>query len=172
MKAPIILWVKTETDRKALRMEGILFLVYWLCILLFLYAAVDKLNNFQVFKIQLGKSPLLTRLSDLVAWSVPSAELVICWLIFNDKTRLVGLYGFFFMMILFTCYLFVLINYSYFIPCNCASILQGLSHQAHMIFNLLYACIAVYGMMLIERIHKTKNVFKPGDESGESRTPV
>ncbi len=153
-------------------MERLLFVIYWLCILLFLYAAADKWINFQVFKIQLGKSPLLTGFADLVAFSVPSAELLICGMIFNEKTRLAGLYGFFFMMILFTCYLFVLINYSYFIPCNCASILQGLSHQSHMIFNLFYAGMAVYGVMLIEKIHKTRKEFKPGDESGESRTPV
>ena len=49
----------------------ILEIICLLYILLFAYAAVSKLLDFESFRIQLAQSPLLSSHTDWVAWTVP-----------------------------------------------------------------------------------------------------
>jgi hypothetical protein len=42
-----------------------------LLVLLFMYAAVTKLLDYQTFKFQLAKSPFITQFSAIIAWTLP-----------------------------------------------------------------------------------------------------
>ena len=55
----------------------ILELICLLYILLFVYAAVSKLLDFENFQVQLGQSPLLSAFAGWVAWIVPIVEIII-----------------------------------------------------------------------------------------------
>src|SRR5690606_30036638 len=96
--------------KPSLRWWSILLeLIVMLCVLLFLYAAVNKLMDVQKFRVQIGQSPLLTPIAGFTAWAVPLLEIALALLLLFHKTRLLGLYGFFGMMVLFSAYIVVLV---------------------------------------------------------------
>lgn len=123
-----------------------------LLILLFIYAALSKLLDYQRFSVQLSKSPLLSSFASAAAIGVPLMEIVISFLLLNKRSRSLGLYASLFLLSLFTFYLIAIINFSYYIPCSCGGILQGLSWNAHIIFNTAFILITIIGIILERRI--------------------
>lgn len=56
-------------------------IICFLYILLFVYAAISKLLDFENFRVQLGQSPLLSAFAGSIAWLVPILELLIALLL-------------------------------------------------------------------------------------------
>ncbi|WP_413999293.1 MauE/DoxX family redox-associated membrane protein [Flavobacterium sp. W1B] len=132
-----------------------------LYILLFVYAAVSKLLDFENFQVQLGQSPLLSAFAGWVSWGVPIVELVIALLLVFPRFRLVGLYAAFSLMVMFTTYIYIILNFSPHIPCSCGGILEKLSWSQHMFFNILFIVLAFIAflfsdnsLLFITRKHK------------------
>ena len=46
-----------------------------LFIILFMYAALTKLLDYEKFRVQIGQSPLLTAFAGWIAWMVPVARM-------------------------------------------------------------------------------------------------
>lgn len=124
-------------------------LIAYACMLLFFYAAVDKLFAFELFKTQLGKSPLLLGMNNWLAWLVPLLELGICALLLFERTRVLGFYAFFFQMMLFAFYLIALLNFSFYVPCSCGLLISGFSWPGHVVFNIAFALLAAVGIALM-----------------------
>ena len=82
--------------KKKIALEIICFLF----ILLFTYAAVTKLIDYQKFTVQIGQSPLLTDFAGVLAWAVPGVELLIAGMLAITRLRLVGLYAAFSLMVI------------------------------------------------------------------------
>lgn len=120
-----------------------------LFILLFVYAAVVKLLDFERFKVQIGQSPLLTDFSGLVAVVIPFLEIAIAMLLAVPRYRLVGLFGSFGLMAMFTAYIISILQFSEHIPCACGGVLQSLGWTEHLIFNIVFMCIAIAGVLLM-----------------------
>ena len=118
-----------------------------LLIILFIYAALNKLFDFEYFKVQLSKSPFITSFSNFVAWSIPASEIVIALLLVIKRTRLIGLYASFFLMSLFTAYLVIMLNVSYYVPCSCGGVLAKLSWNQHIVFNSVFVLLAGIGVI-------------------------
>jgi hypothetical protein len=119
-----------------------------LLIILFIYSSLSKLSAYDRFSVQLSKSPFITSFYKLVAWSIPAAEIIISFLLTIKKTRLLGLYASFFLMSLFTAYLVIMLNFSYYIPCSCGGVLEYLSWEQHIVFNAFFIVIAGVGVLL------------------------
>jgi len=113
-----------------------------LLIVLWTYASLSKLLDYQNFRLQLGKSPLLTGFEGMVAAGVPLLEICIAVLLAVKRTATLGLYASLALLSLFTAYLVVILNYSYYIPCSCGGILQGLSWKSHIMFNGCFLALA------------------------------
>lgn len=148
--------------------DTILFIITRLFFLLFLYSAADKLLDYQKFRVQLGQSPMLTSFAGLVAWSIPVMEIVISVLVMVPKTMLIGLYASFTLMAMFTAYIFVLMNYSEYVPCSCNGILEGASWGQHLVFNIFFIALAVTGVVLRSKIdskHSNKTIGSGDAES-------
>lgn len=126
--------------------------------LLFLYAAFNKLFDFQNFKIQISQSPLLTSYAGMVVWIIPSIEIIIAVLIIIPKYRLTGLYLSFALMFIFTAYIIAILNFSNHIPCGCGGILGNLQWQEHLIFNIVFVLLGIAGVSL-ETIDNNKKEF-------------
>jgi uncharacterized membrane protein YphA (DoxX/SURF4 family) len=126
-----------------------------LLILLFIYSSLSKLSDYDRFTVQLSKSPYITAYANLVAWSIPAIEILISLLLVIKKTRLVGLYAAFFLMSLFTAYLLIMLNFSYYIPCSCGGVLENLSWDQHIVFNAFFIVIAAAGVLL--KTNETNN---------------
>jgi hypothetical protein len=117
-------------------------------VVLFVYAALSKIMDFETFRVQLGKSPLLALMSGLIAYVVPTAELLISLLLVFSRTRLIGFYSSLMLLFLFTAYLIAILNFSYYVPCSCGGILQGMSWRTHIFFNLGFIVLSVIGIVL------------------------
>jgi len=60
----------------------LVIIICYLYVLLFVYAAVSKLLDFNTFQVQLGQSPLLSAFAGWVSWAVVLSELLIAGLLF------------------------------------------------------------------------------------------
>jgi hypothetical protein len=128
-----------------------------LFVILFTYAALSKLLVYSVFEFQLRRSPFITQMAGFVAWIIPVSELLIVFILLFKKTRLIGLYFSFFLMVLFTSYIYGMLRYSYFVPCSCGGVLSRMSWNQHLIFNILFSVLALWGI-LMETYFRQKDI--------------
>lgn len=126
----------------------VLEVICLLYILLFVYAAVSKLIDFQNFRTQLGQSPLISVFADWIAIGIPVLELVIAIALCLPKYKHVGLYTGFGLMVMFTCYIYMILHYSPFVPCSCGGILENMNWREHFIFNSIVAFLGGAGILL------------------------
>ena len=119
-----------------------------LFVLLFVYAALSKLWDYPQFRTQLGQSPLLTAWAAELAALVPASELILVLGLVFPRTRLLALYGCFSLMVLFTAYILAILHFSDYVPCSCGGVLESLSWQEHLLFNLVFTVLAAAGVWL------------------------
>ncbi len=113
-----------------------------LLILLWVYAAVNKLTGYEQFGIQLAGSPYIANYAGLLTWMVPTVELMAALLLLFSKTQRVGLLLSIFLLSAFTAYLVIILQLSYYVPCSCGGIISGLSWQGHIVLNLSFLVAA------------------------------
>src|SRR6202048_5203484 len=114
-----------------------------LLVFLFIYASLSKLLDFDKFIYQLSQSPFITNISWLVVWAIPLGEILISICLIIKRTRLAGLYLSFFLMLLFTGYIFIMLQYSSYLPCSCGGVLSSMSWKQHFYFNLAFTGLSV-----------------------------
>lgn len=125
------------------------------CILaagLFLYAALSKLHDYPAFKVQLGKSPFITGLAALLAWMLPTVEIIVSIALMITPVRPAALYASLFLLTLFTSYLAAMLMFSYYIPCSCGGVLSGLTWKEHIVFNGVFMVINLIAVFLTEAV--------------------
>lgn len=133
-------------------------LICLLYILLFVYAAISKLLDFENFQVQLGQSPLLSAFAFWISWIVPVIELVTAVLLLVPKYKNIGLSAAFSLMIMFTVYIYLMLHYSSFVPCSCGGILEKMSWNIHLVFNIIFAILAFIGLWLQSSFRTKKGV--------------
>ena len=121
-----------------------------LFVVLFIYAATSKLWDFGQFKVQLGQSPVLTAYADGLAWMVPGVEYLLALLLLFNGTRLAAFYSSLALMVMFTTYILLVLNFSDYIPCSCGGVLEDLGWTEHIVFNLFFVALAIIGIILLE----------------------
>lgn len=123
----------------------------FLCGVLFLFSAGDKLLNDPEFTVQVGKSPILTGHEAFVGDAVPWGEIAIAVLMVIPPTRQLGLYAFFTTMLAFTGYIILLLNGAERPPCGCNALTEEMSLQAHGVMNLAFCALAAFAIALNEK---------------------
>lgn len=118
---------------------------------MFTYAALSKAMGFIDFQVQLAQSPLLSAYAGLISYGVIILELAVVGLLCFKKTRLAGLYASFGLMAAFTVYIWLILNYSDFVPCSCGGILEKMNWDQHLAFNSGTTLLAFLGIILIEK---------------------
>lgn len=148
--------MKLKTSFKIVITEVICLLF----VLLFVYAAVSKLLDFENFKVQIGQSPMLSIYADWISWLVPAIELITAIMLVIPKHRILGLYASLCLMIMFSVYIFIVLNYSYFVPCSCGGILEKMSWNTHLAFNIIFIMLGALAITLQEKFSaKKKNTY-------------
>jgi hypothetical protein len=142
--------------------EMIVLIISGLFFLLLLHTAADKLMDFQKFKVQLGQSPILTEYAGHIAWMIPAVEIGVSVLLIIPATRLVGLLGSYGLMVMFTAYIIVIMNFTERIPCSCGGIFSGMKWKEHLIVNVLFVLLGIAGVLLQNKINN-KNQFSQGN---------
>lgn len=124
-------------------------MIAFLLILMFSYAAISKLITFSLFRIQLFMQPLPKWSIKFLAYAVPLSEIITVISLLFKKTKIIGLYGSFVLMLAFTVYT-ALAVFGFFgvTPCSCGGIISKMTWPEHMIFNLIFLIISIYGLIL------------------------
>jgi uncharacterized membrane protein YphA (DoxX/SURF4 family) len=133
-------------------------IISYFFILLFCYASISKVLDFENFQVQIAQSPLLSAYAGLVSYATIISELIIVLLLLIPKSRLLGLYASLGLMSAFTVYIYLILNFSDFVPCSCGGILEKMSWTEHLIFNIICVLLSIVGIVLIE-IQKSKKIF-------------
>lgn len=126
-----------------------------LLVFLFIYTSISKLLDYDTFRRQLGQSPFITSYASVIVWALPVGELIIAGFLLFARTRLTGFYLSFFLLSLFTFYLVAMLRLSYFIPCSCGGVLQHLSWNAHIVFNIIFVIFSTIGVLLQDKQEQT-----------------
>jgi len=143
-------YLKNKYPKDSINMKRHFFLeiICNLIILLFIYAAVSKLLDYETFKLQLGKSPFINEFSGVAAWALPVVEVFVGLALAFSKTRLIGLYASLFLMTMFSAYIYTMLHYSYYIPCSCGGILSKMGWSTHLWFNIGFVLLSIFGIFL------------------------
>lgn len=123
-------------------------IISYLYVFLFVYAAISKILDFETFMVQLGQSPLLSAYAEWISILVPIIEIVISILLLVPKIRYIGLFLAFGLMVMFSTYIIIILNYSDFIPCSCGGVLSEMDWNEHLIFNFTFVAIGGIGIIL------------------------
>jgi len=107
-----------------------------LFILLFVYAALSKLQDFEKFRVELGKSPILNAFAFPVSILIPVLEVIIAMMLVVKRFQYLGLYLAFSLMVMFSAYIIAILKFSSYIPCSCGGILQNMAWTQHLFFNI------------------------------------
>ncbi len=148
---------RVNANWKTIALETISFLF----IILFAYAAVTKLLDYQKFAVQIGQSPLLNDFAGWIAWVIPTIEIVIAAMLATPRLRLIAMHAAFSLMVMFTTYIIVILNFSSNIPCSCGGVLEKLGWTEHLIFNVAFILLGLAGIILT-----SDNSFKSSSSSG------
>ncbi|UCA61748.1 hypothetical protein KB553_09500 [Chryseobacterium rhizoplanae] len=143
--------MKTNRAKTIFLQSTVYFLIF-----LFIYAAFSKLMDFEAFQVQLAQSPLLSAYAGIISYAVIILELIIAGLLYLSKTRLIGLYASFGLMISFTVYIYLILNFSDFVPCSCGGILEKMGWTEHLIFNIVWVIFALVSILIMESQKETE----------------
>ena len=117
-----------------------------LFILLWVYAATAKVLEFDQFKIQMSQVSFLKPVAGILVWLIPLVEYSLAALLLVSKTRRLGLIGSAVLMSLFTVYIAGMISFSPELPCSCGGIINNLTWQQHLLFNIGCTALAITGV--------------------------
>lgn len=124
--------------------------------ILFAYAAYNKLKIYPTFVSQLTTSPITKHYAQFLSWFVPGTEMIIVGLLLFSRTRLVGLYSSFFLMLAFTIYIYLLLHFTSYMPCGCGGIINGFTWSQHLWFNVIFTALAGTGVVLFASSQQKK----------------
>lgn len=110
-------------------------------VFLFLYTGISKYLEHGSFVKVLQKSILLGWAAGFIAATLPGFEIALVVLLVIPRTRLVGLWISFYLLLLFAIYLSYMVIFSPKLPCGCGGILTQLSWKGHIFFNLSCALL-------------------------------
>jgi len=128
-------------------------------VILFVYAATSKLIDFNTFKIQLDRFPFISSYAKEIAYGIPFIEFCIAGLFFFQKYLLLAFYGSLSLMVIFTTYIVLVLNFSTSIPCSCGGILENMGWMEHLIFNIVFVALAIVGILLETNYgYRAKNI--------------
>lgn len=126
-----------------------------LFICLFTYAAISKIRDFEAFQVQLGKSPVITVYAHFFSWTVPMIEILISILFLFNHFRTLALYASFTLMVAFTTYIIMILNFSAYVPCSCGGVLQNMTWSQHLVFNILFILLSIIAILFAQTDNKS-----------------
>ncbi|SDO58114.1 hypothetical protein SAMN05421820_116121 [Pedobacter steynii] len=121
----------------------VLLLGHYLIFILFLYSAFSKANKFELFVNNLDKSPFFANTyTSYIAIIVIAIEFLIPILLFSNRTTKLGYLLSFLLLFMFTGYIIMMMTLSPYLPCTCGGLLEVLSWNQHIYFNLFFMAIS------------------------------
>ena len=129
-------------------------IISYFYIFLWVYAGMSKVLDFENFQVQLAQSPLLSAYAGIVSYAVIILEIIIAIILCFSQWRIWGLYASYTLMVAMTTYIFLILNYSDFIPCSCGGILEKMTWTQHLVFNIACVILSVIGIIVEHKDNK------------------
>jgi uncharacterized membrane protein YphA (DoxX/SURF4 family) len=139
------------------RRNTIVEIICALLIILFIYTGLNKMIDIDKFKFEMGRSPFIQNINEFIAYTVPTGEMLLALLLIIKRTRLLGLYLSFALMALFTGYIWLMLNYSYDLPCSCGGILEKMSWKDHLFFNVGFTILSLIGITIQTKVKSKRS---------------
>jgi uncharacterized membrane protein len=130
-----------------------------LLVLLFVYTGVSKLVDHHIFLSQLVRIPwrLLVSNASWFSYALPTLELLISMALIIPRLRQLGYWLSAVLLISFIIFLVIMLSQGLDLPCSCGGIIVYLTWRQHVIFNLVFTLISIWGI-LIERKHNIETM--------------
>lgn len=126
--------------------ETITFIAAILQILLFGYAAVSKMAEYDRFvaQMKLVPVPVIQHLAVTLGWLIPLIEIIIVLLLCSDRWRNGGLFASFLLLLSFEIYISAMMLSGLELPCTCGGLISKLQWGEHLVFNALFMLISIF----------------------------
>ncbi|SOD13910.1 MauE/DoxX family redox-associated membrane protein [Pedobacter xixiisoli] len=124
-----------------------------LCIFLLIYTAKEKIVDHERFLRGLQRIQFLNDRALTISWLVPISELAIALILIIPQTQKLGLYLFTIMMSIFTLHISSMLLWAENKPCHCGGAIETLTWGQHLVFNIGFILISIFGIYL----HKNSN---------------
>ena len=121
-------------------------LVVYAFIILFMYTAASKLFTIDSFASTLSKSPLIGRYGLAMAWTIPTLEIAISFLLVLDLSRKWSIPVATGLMLIFTAYLSYMVLSGSKLPCHCGGLISTLTWSQHIWFNIGFITLGFLGL--------------------------
>jgi len=123
----------------------------FLLAILWIYAAVSKLIDWDHFKWEMHNQVLPEFLKETLIIALPPAELIVAAMFFFEKTAEFAAWFSLVMLIFFTVYIGLVIGNAFsYVPCSCGGIISNLNWVQHLLFNTLFIALTLT-IIIIDR---------------------
>lgn len=129
-----------------MKREHVANIITALLIVLFVYAGLIKLLDYQVFRNQLSSFPLISDYAAGMAWRLPVLELVLSYFLLWPRSRLIALYTSFLFLLSVSVYIIMMLTGDYVIPCACSGVITFMSWTWHLWLNIIFMILAITGI--------------------------
>lgn len=118
-------------------------ILHFAVFILFLYSAITKSLDFDLFVNTLDKSPFFLNINTkAIAIAVIVLEIIIPIFLFFELTSKIGYFLSFFSLFLFTGYILMMMKFSPYLPCSCGGLIELLSWTQHIYINIVFMIIS------------------------------
>lgn len=132
-----------------MKKELALKIIATLIAVMLFYAAASKLVDYDRSKEEMMNQVFPREIALVLVWAIPSVELLIVALLLFQGTRLMGLFAANGLLLAFSCYIVIAMTGAFGkIPCSCGGILENMSYGTHLLFNMFFMLLGLYGIAL------------------------
>lgn len=120
--------------------------------ILWFYAAVSKLIDFQHFRDAMHKQPFTPWIQTILIYGLPAVEVCIGSLLIIERRKLTGLYLSAALFAAFIAYI-LLILFKFFghIPCSCGGLIERMGWTFHLWFNIMFFLLTSISIIIITK---------------------
>lgn len=132
-----------------MKKENILQLISGIIAMLFFYAALSKLIDYDKSVGEMRNQIFPIQIANLLTWFIPAIEIILALMLLFPITRKKALWSSLVLLSSFTIYIGVVMTGLFGrIPCSCGGILKNMSYRVHLIFNLFFVSLALIGLAI------------------------
>jgi len=148
-----------------MKKETILKFISGSIAVLFFYAALSKLIDYDKSLGEMRNQVFPLAIADILTWLIPSLEIGLTLLLLFPSTRKIALWASLFMLTAFTLYIAIVMTGVFGrIPCSCGGVLKNMSYGTHLIFNLFFVSLAILGLAIENGWTLYNRLFNPKKE--------
>lgn len=119
-----------------------------LLVLLWLHSGGSKLADFKEYEKSMYLQTPLRLIVDPLIWVLPPLEALLAVMLIIPRTRLLGFYSSFVLLLSFTFYIgLILADVFPREPCSCGGIIRQFNWRQHFVFNLFFLTVSVTGIL-------------------------